>query len=423
MLLLDPQPRDMRAKEALVRSNVDLCSAALCWVAALASCGDTVARPLYSAGESIRVDAGSPAKPCFTDQPLVLATTTPSNVSRPGALYAAAPIEPYVPRPVTARLTTTAGAPVGGCDVTWTPAPASGWVFPIAASTDADGRVDAWWTAGPDAAQALRVSVSDGKGGGASMIMSGTTEPRGSRATRVYLQYPVDAFDAYSVEVIPEPAPQESTFGALWTLPCGAGLTSDPSGDGGPPVLRAFAFCWDSDMEATAVLDPSGSSCHPIGTAGTLQGTWCSQLYPWKAGEPYRIDLETRHALAGHTDYVFYVTTVASGERTKLVELRFGGGDRPSAAFSYLQGDAIAASCLETEQLSALFRNVTQIDNGLSTNLRAATFTRDYDAESNVICANYDYGTSDGAFLLSTGGMRVGPPRPPGWPAPTITLP
>src|SRR6185503_8425908 len=104
-----------------------------------------------------------------------LAATTATNLSRPGALYSDGPIEQYVPRPIGVRLTTTAGAPVRGCDVAWTPASGSGWVFPIARGTDADGRVDAWWTAGPDATETVTAAVTDGKGGGASVTITGTT--------------------------------------------------------------------------------------------------------------------------------------------------------------------------------------------------------------------------------------------------------
>jgi hypothetical protein len=410
-------------KEALVRWNVGRGSAALCGALALA-CGDTKAVPLYGASGPIRVDAGTDgaAKPCLTDQPLVLVATTPSSVSRPGALSSAAPIEQYAPRPVGVRLTTAAGAPVGGCDVSWTPAPGSGWVFPIAQATDADGRVEAWWTAGADASQTLRAAVADGRGGGASVTMSAAAEPRRTRATRVYLEYPVDAFDAYSIEVIPEVASAGSAIGALWTRSCGAGLSSDFEADGGVPTPRAFAFCWDSNTEATSVIDASGSSCGAIASDNGTRGTQCAQPFAWKLGAPYRFDLETRHTIAGHTDYVFYVGTDGA-DRTKLVELRFGSDDRPSAAFSYLQKDPAAPSCLETERLSALFRKVTQIDADVAADVRAATFTRDYDVAANVICANYFYGVSQGAFMLSTGSDLVGPPRPPGWPAPSITLP
>jgi hypothetical protein len=409
---------------ALVRWNVGRDSAAVGCALALASCGDTAAVPLYGSPASIKVDAGGDgaARPCLTDQPLTMVTTTISNVSRPGALYSAAPVDSYAPRPIGVRLTTAAGAPVGGCDVTWTPGAASGWVFPIARSTDADGRVEAWWTAGPDAAQNVRASVLDGDGGGASVVIAGTAEPRRTRPTRVYLQYPVDAFDEYSVVVIPDLVPPGSSIGALWTVPCGAGLSIDAPADGGAPTPRAFAFCWDATTEPSSVLDASGSSCRAIASDTGLRGTQCAQPFAWKVGSPYRIELETRHVVAGHTDYVFYVGTGAA-DRTKLVELRFAGADRPSAAFSYLQSDAAASSCLDTERLSARFRDVTQIDASVPSDVRSASFTRDYDVADNEICANYAYGVSDGAFMLSTGSDVVGPPRPPGWPAPSIVLP
>src|SRR5689334_18117124 len=108
----------------------------VCAAAVLAACGDSVARPLVSAPAGVGIDAGladagDTIRPCTTDQPLVLTATTPTNVARPGALYSAAPIEQYAPRAIGVRLTTSSGAPVRGCDVAWTPAPRSGWVFPI----------------------------------------------------------------------------------------------------------------------------------------------------------------------------------------------------------------------------------------------------------------------------------------------------
>jgi hypothetical protein len=391
----------------------------------LAGCGDTIARPLVGASSGVAVDAGSdgPPRPCATDQPLVLVATTTTSVSRPGALYSDPPIEQYVPRPIGVRLTTTAGAPVRGCDVGWTPAPGSGWVFPIARGTDADGRVDAWWTAGPDPAQTVTAAVTDGKGGGASVTITGTTEARRTRPARVYVEYPVDAFDDYSVEVVPDLAPPDARFGALWTQPCGVGIYDDAPGDGGAPTPRAFAFCWDSQVEASTVLDLAGSTCEPIGAASGLRGTQCEQAYAWKTGEAYRFDLETRHTVAGHTDYAFFVTPVATNVRTKVVEFRFASAARPSAAFSYLQDDVSGATCLQTAQHAARFRHVKKIDGTVSSDVVTATFTRDYSASANTICANYAYGVADDAFYLSTGADRVGPPFPPGWPAPVIQLP
>jgi hypothetical protein len=413
--------------------------AALGVAAVLAACGDTAARPLYSAPSPIQIDGGSTdagakdagstdasdggTRPCQTDQPLVLVTTTPSNVSRPGAVYSDPPIEQYTPRPIGVRLTTAAGAPVRGCDVAWMPAAGSGWVFPVSQETDVDGRVDAWWTAGPNLSQTVRAAVTDGKGGGASVIIAGSTEATPTSAARVYVEYPADPFDGYSVEVVPQLAPVDARFGALWTLACGAGIDIASSSDGGPPASRAFAFCWDSNSVKTTILDVGVSSCHPISDPSGVRGTWCSQPYPWKVGDPYRFDLETQQVLTGYTDYAFYVTAVTTGERAKLVEFRFASADRPSAASSYLQPDAIGASCLEAARQSALFRNVKRIDANVASAIGTATFARDYDPSDNAICANYAYGTSEGAFFLSTGGDRVGPPYPPGWPAPVIALP
>jgi hypothetical protein len=401
---------------------------AVCVASTLAACGDTLARPLFSAPAGVVVDAGDSdagdvVRPCVTDQPLVLVTTTPSNASRPGALYTTAPIDPYSPRPIGVRLTTSAGAPVRGCDVAWTPSSGSGWVFPIARSTDADGRVDAWWTAGPDAAQSVSAAVTDGKGGGASVVIAGSTEPRRTRPSRVYLEYPVDAFDGYGVEMIPDLAPADARFGAVWTQGCGVGIDNDLQGDAGAPTSRAFAFCWDAQAEPTTVLDAAGATCGPIGDANGTHGTLCAQPFAWKIGEAYRFDLETSHVIAGHTDYAFYVTPVVTGARTKVVGLRFGSGDRPRAAFSYLQDDANGPTCLQSGQHAARFRNVTKIDGDVTSDVRTATFTRDYDPTANVICANYAYGVADDAFFLSTGAERVGPPFPPGAPPPTVTLP
>src|SRR5262249_27107811 len=153
------------------------------------------------------------------------------------------------------------------------------------------------------------------------------------------------------------------------------------------------------------------------------RGTQCGKPYPWNVGEAYRFDLETHHTVAGHTDYAFYVTPVSTSVRTKIVEFRFAGADRPSAAFSYLQDDASGASCLQTGRHAARFRNVKKIDGDIASDVMTATFTRDYDASANSICANYAYGVSGDSFFLSTGADRVGPPLPPFWPSPVIALP
>ena len=403
-------------------------STVLCLTATLAACGDTRAQPLYGAPSPIATEAGAAdaddgaAHPCSTDQPLVLAATTTANVARPGALYAAPPLDPYTPRPIGVRLTTAAGAPVGGCDVAWTPAPGSGWVFPIGRSTDANGRVDAWWTAGPDASQTLRAAVMGADAGEVSITINGTAEPKRTSPARVYVQYASQTFDAFSVEVVPQVAGIDANVGALWTSSCGMGMSTDASSDGGPPTTLAFAFCWNSNADPTTVFDLATSTCGEIpGSPGS--GTYCTRPYAWKVADAYRFDLETRHVVAGHTDYAFYVASVATGERVKLVELRYGGGGRPSAAYSYLQNEDFAPSCLETELESALFRNVEKTDGDVTTAIGSATFTRDYDAMQNEICANYTYGVVDRAFFISTGADRVGPPRPPGWPAPILTLP
>jgi hypothetical protein len=268
----------------------------------------------------------------------------------------------------------------------------------------------------------VSAAVSDGKGGGAFVTISGAAEARRTWPARVYLEYPVDSFDGYSVEVTPDLAPAGARFGAVWTQPCGAGIYNDIPGDGGVPSAGAFAFCWDSRAEASTVLDQADTTCRPIVDSYGGRGTQCSKPYAWSVGEAYKFDLETLHPVAGHTDYAFYVTPVATGVRTKIVEFRFGSADRPSAAFSYLQEGVTGASCLQTTRQAARFRNVEKLDGDVASDVLSATFTRDYDVSTNSICANYAYGASEGAFFLSTGSDRVGPPLPPGWPSPVIAL-
>lgn len=367
------------------------------------------------------LDAGVP-RPCSTDQPLSIMTSTSPNVGRPGALYAGPPLDPYVPRPIAVRLTTTAGAPVPGCDVTWTPATGSGWVFPNARATDSEGRVDAWWTAGESAMQSVTASVTDDKGGVTRVPIAGTVQARRTNPTRVYLQYPVDAYDGFNVEVVPQSAPADSSFAAIWTSQCGAGLDNVSANDGGQPS-RAFAFCWNANAEPTAVVDRAMSSCTAITSTNGQSGTFCSLNFAWQTGSAYRFELATRQPVAGHTDYAFYVTSIKTAERIKVTEFRYASGRLPNAASSYLQNDAPAASCLQTGQTAGLFREVHQIEADIASAVGSATFARDYDVDRDVICANYSYGTSGRAFSLSTGGMEVGTPRPPGWPAPVIVLP
>jgi len=404
----------------------------------MGGCGDTEARPHYAAvsgpsgaGGNVVTIADSAAsadgpendggiRPCATESSLVLETTTPSSVSRPGAVYSAAPLDQYWPRPIGVRLTTTLGNPLRGCEVQWTPASGSGWVFPIASATDADGRVDAWWTAGEDPSQSVTAKVALTDGGDNSVVMLGTTQALRTTAERVYIQYPVDPFDAYSVEVTPLLAPAAGFFGALLTSNCGAGLYISASNDAGAPEPRAFAYCWDSDSDVTTVIDAATTTCGPI---LRTTGTYCTRAYSWKTNAIYRFDLETNQRISLHTDFAFFVTDSTTNERTKLVELRFGSADRPSAAYSYLQDNAFADSCLAAAQHATLFGHVTKTDRGVASEVKTATFTRDFDPSVNDICANYAYGVASGQFFLSTGADRVGPPRLPGSSAPVIVLP
>ena len=398
------------------------------------ACGDTEARPLYAAPASVQArepgpdapggvpgdasDARGTARPCTTDQNLVLGTSTPSSVARPGTVYSAPPLSQYWPRPITVRLTTATGAAVPGCDVTWVPGPGSGWVFPIAERTDADGRVDAWWTAGPDPSQTVQANVITADGGAVSTTLSGVAEAKRTESLRIYLDYAVDAYDSFSVEVVPVFVPSDSSLGVLWTPECGVSFANDFSADGGVFQPSVNAFCWDSNRDSATIVDAATSSCAFDGS-----GMYCSRPYAWKLGGTYRIDLSTKRTVTAHTDYAFFVTDVATGVETKLTELRYGGGNRPSSAYSYLKGFKDAPSCLFTAPVAARFGHVKKVDGATAADVKTASLSTAFDVDKERICANYTFGASENAFLLSTGGETVGPPVVPGGQAPTITLP
>jgi hypothetical protein len=263
----------------------------------------------------------------------------------------------------------------------------------------------------------VQANVIAADGGTVSTTLSGSTEARRATPARVYLDYAVESFDGFTVEVAPVSSPPDAIIGALWTAQCGANFWSDPT-DGGVSQTSVNAFCWNSDRDKATTVDAATSSCADDG-----DGMFCTRPYAWKLGASYRFELQTKRIVAAHIDYAFFITDVATGERAKLAELRYGGGNRPSSAYSYLRGYTAGSSCLSAGQVSARFGHVKKVDGDTVTDVKTASLSNDFDVGNDRICANYFFGATQDAFLLSTGGETVGPPLAPGDPAPTITLP
>lgn len=335
----------------------------------------------------------------------------------------------HQPEPVVMRVTDATGAPVSGCDVSWETSPGSGWIFPTASSTDADGRVSAWWTAGDAAEQTVTARIEHVDGTTTEATAHGESTPHSTRSNSIHINYEVlDIYDAFSVDVTPVTFPPTTYYSAI-NFPGGyTGIQNTSSEDGPPPPENQYVIfsVWDVGSVEAVVVDAAGSTCTGFGGEGT--GARCMLQYPWEIGRAYRFELEVTYPVASRTDYAVWVSDATDPEslarRTHIATLRLGEHAEPWYASGFVEDWYVeASSCLDNPERTARFHHARYRRVGTWTDVRAATFGAVYNPWHNEICANYAYRAEGDAFVWSSGGLRVDAPLMGGDPRPRIALP
>lgn len=424
------------------------------WVLSSTACDGSSSTPLdagalHDAGldagapsrdAQVVTDAATPSVPCLSGSTLALVDSA-TLLGRHGSVFsrtlyvydpageATMSNDTHQPAPVVVRVTDGAGAPVAGCEVAWEPGASSGWIFAASPTTDSDGRVSAWWTAGDAAEQTVTARISHADGTTSEATAHGSSMPHSTRSNSIHINYEVTGtYDAFSVDVTPVTfAP--TTYYSTINFPGGyTGLQNTSSADGPAPLENQVVIfsVWDVGVVDAVVVDAAGSTCTGFGGEGT--GARCMLQYAWELGHSYRFELEITYPVADRTDYAVWVSDAtdpsAIVRRTHIATLRYGEHAEPWYASGFVEDWYVEApSCLDNPERTVRFHDARYRYAGAWTDVRAASFGAVYNPWHDEICANYAYRADGDAFLWSSGGDLVDAPLMPGDPPPRVALP
>jgi hypothetical protein len=404
-------------------------------------------------GKSVCVDqiceeVGTEA--CAAGAVLTLESSTAALEARQGSFFADALYEPMsldempvdwldpvTPAWLTARVSAAGGAPLPGCELRWITHQDSGWVFPQAVVTDADGIVTARWIAGAAEAQRLTVALLDGDDRARSGELDGhalSHAPASVRPTLASVYAPLaDDAEALRVRLRPLAAPHRSFFAtALPDFFMGLQNTSDLDAFVEPVAAEdrlLLASVWHrAEGDAEQLWSAADVTCGPHDQ--DLGGIRCDLQDAWQPGDTKDVVVEFRYLTTGQaapaeyaelgyaaspcaselgcTDYTIFIAD-ADGEPRRLAALRIASGTPVGGFSSYI--DAYGSS---DPQTSCLSTPLYQVEYGFAarvagsyTPLREAFYSADYALWANQICANHGVVASGEAFTLSTGGDEL----------------
>ncbi|AOK49307.1 MULTISPECIES: DUF3472 domain-containing protein [unclassified Burkholderia] len=380
------------------------------------------------------VDATA-AGACLNGSVIASSTSAPL-VARQGSAFSSTLYDPAItsnnrthnPVMLTVKVTNK-GQPVSGCDVAWQPrgaGSASGWLFPVNASTGADGVASAWWIAGSGGAQTAVASIRRFDGTAQSVAIGGSAQPHRTRANSVHLNYQqASGWTAFSVDVTPEALAPTTYWEAIgWP----GAYTGIQSVDGKQNGLVLFSV-WDANGKSPQIIAKGpGVSCTQFGGEGT--GYKCSKSHAPVAGRTYRF-MASIAPVAGQnqTDYSVWFTDTSTNVRELIATLRYQKSlQSANFANSFVEDWATqGASCLDATQRAGQYGNVWAFDRvaGRWVAVKKATTSAVYTPDHNEICSNYQFSVVNGNFRMSTGGYAVGQPHnlPGGPKSILLTLP
>ena len=140
--------------------------------------------------EDTSSDTSGPS-PCGGEQARITLGERNVGYANPGTVFSSSADLPegHTPKPIWLTVAEE-GEPVVGCSVGFTIKEGNGWVFARPRTTDEEGRVKAYWTAGPQVGtQQVSATITLGDGTTDSVTWEGTVTDTSSRTDSVYLSY------------------------------------------------------------------------------------------------------------------------------------------------------------------------------------------------------------------------------------------
>lgn len=353
----------------------------------------------------------------------ITAITPNAGYARVGSVYSktlyqpsdSSPNDTHQPQKIQVQVTMN-GKGLSGCNVAWIPKQGeqSGWVFPDAPTSDANGYVSAWWTAGSAASQSLDVSIQQKDGTIKSATIVGSASPHATRANSIHLSWSTPNWDKFSAEVTPitwEPTTYYEVIGI------NGGYTGIQS-------HQLLFSLWDVNGVSPVVIDKGSSKCSNFGGEGT--GIKCETAFVPKTNVTYRFEMEVADAPSSTQDYTVYFTDTSTNVRQKLATMRLPRPQTNAGAYGFVEDwGTEGSSCIDNKPRAAYFGNVKYLDHasGAWVNVTKASGTAVYTPTHNEVCSNYSHAVEAGRFKLSTGGTSVGQPlNMPGGPRSTVMV-
>ncbi len=311
-------------------------------------------------------------------------------------------------------LTSEAGAPLPDTSYHWVPDARSGWVFPAAGRTNAQGVIDAAWIPGFPGEGELVLAFTENEEqlthAFATNSLVPANPPWGGHALSV--SSPVAT--GYSIDMTPLTEPPQTYYAAMNWARGYTGLQRK-----GDLYDRQLQFSqWDASggtpPEVVDVAD--GVHCRRFTHEGS--GVQCGMEYPWAVGKTYRFEMTTEPGPSGFTHFSLHVTDLESGVRRYVGTLRASGRGFHTGFIPFVEDfRRVAPTCLDQEVRSAAFRRaMARTDAGWVPLVNAAVRPHLFEDAGNPGtpgCANYDVRDHPAGLELLIGGTNVRDPHLP----------
>ena len=367
--------------------------------------------------------AGETAGPFPCGEESILTLDDPdAGYANPGTVFSSAEDLPEGHTPKALWVTVTEdGEPLVGCDVNFEIRDGNGWVFARPRTTDDQGRVKAYWTAGSQVGtQLAKAKITRRDGTIALASWEGTVTDTSSRTGSVYLNYQVpETFDGFRVRISPLTGPGATSYATIVWPGAYGGIQFK-----GDSSLVIFST-WDQEGADAEVVDSGvcnqvpdfegegGVSCRllfPPSTHGSIPGL--PEDYKLVPEHEYETLLEVQDCGTDCQDYSFSFTDHTRGfGPISLGTQRFHSDQVVNDASSFIEAWSANGNCTSSQR-SALFYEVAARSGGAWENIDQAVFSPLYNPSNNEICANYDAQGSEDGFLMVSGGTG-----PVGWPS------
>lgn len=374
----------------------------------------------------VQLPEPTPAVPCPAGS-VITKTSTPSLYSWPGTVFSSSPLSGQGQNHAPAKLqvsVTNGGQPVSNCEVRFHAATGQGHGFGASKTTDQQGKLYGYWTAGASGAATISAVIALEGGGQSKVDFTGTVSDHDTRTDSVHLDYDVDSsYSEIDVRVTPLSGPPATYYSALNWRDSYAGFQFD-----GQTTMVIFSV-WDAGGEKAQIIN-QGACNVTVGFGGEGTGTSCRLRLPpsehgaiaglpddymLELGNTYELSLSMAASPSGGTAHSMTFRDLTRGIGpisigTQTTGTAFSGGGYASA---FVEEWTEHGDCLSNTR-AVLFHGVRAKVGGSWRDIRRASFSPNYIPSNNEICGNYLATTLQETWFISSGGSDyVGRPYAP----------